>query len=222
MLHSLLVIICLLLAANPVRAQYHIAKDRIGDEMQVFHRHQNPALLRALIFAMDEDDNLTTNSNSHPPLMGFLATAFVLYDSSMDDYISLSDSLSNAQQIVRIALVLSQTKDTILNWPFHSPAVNDMRWGAFFASGDTTYLSRLASELPLCENRDSLMLFLTGATAKWSLCSNARQYFEVKHYLQGYLEHATNALRPHLEEILTKSPSEMRKQMMDGLGRFKK
>lgn len=54
-----------------------------------------------------------------------------------------------------------------------SPGLNDMYWGTFFASGNPAYVRRLIDELKYYDERKDVELFAVGATAKWSLQSNA-------------------------------------------------
>ena len=54
-----------------------------------------------------------------------------------------------------------------------SPILNDMYWGAFFASGDVSYIDKLIDKLQYINERENKDLFLAAGTAKWSLGSNA-------------------------------------------------
>ena len=67
----------------------------------------------------------------------------------------------------------------------HSASLNDMYWGAFFATGRTVFLQKLVDQLRYVEEREDEALFLAGATAKWSLASNAQSHDLVRWILKS-------------------------------------
>ncbi len=85
-----------------------------------------------------------------------------------------------------------------------------MNWASFFATGDVRFLDHIIGKILLAEDRIDRNLFLTGASAKWSLCSNARQDKLVKEHLTGVKEN-----KKQIEEILKKEPQEFRQEMID-------
>jgi hypothetical protein len=87
--------------------------------------------------------------------------------------------------------------------------MNDMCWGAFFASGRLEYLNRILDNLQYLEERADIKLYLTGASAKWSLDSNAENHALVRETLRSNLSKATAARKKVLEEILTRSPADI-------------
>ncbi|KXX70851.1 hypothetical protein AVL50_11460 [Flammeovirga sp. SJP92] len=89
-----------------------------------------------------------------------------------------------------------------------SPSHNDMNWAAFFSTGDTQYLQKILRNASYASNREDLNLFLTGASAKWSLCSNAKQHQLVKDFLLQNEEYEEIA-----EEVLTMKPSDLENEI---------
>ena len=97
-----------------------------------------------------------------------------------------------------------------------STTYNDMNWSSYFATGSTKYLDNIIANLPLSENRIDINLFLAGATAKWSLSSNAAQDEKVKYYLNSLK--SGNAT---IVEILQKDPNSFKAEMVDILKKQK-
>ena len=89
-----------------------------------------------------------------------------------------------------------------------------MIWGGYFGTGDTRYLDKLIGETRLIEREDSLVLFMTGASAKWSLASNARQHESIKNYISQKIPTANEKTKKMLKEILTRAPAEIREEIM--------
>ena len=79
-----------------------------------------------------------------------------------------------------------------------SPSINDMNWSSYFATGNIKYLDNIISNIIHGDNRSDINLFLTGATAKWSLCSNARQDKMVERYLVS-IKDSNKLIKPILE-----------------------
>ncbi len=103
----------------------------------------------------------------------------------------------------------SENIDTLYSQTKISTSLNDMNWSSFFATGNTKYLDNIVSHIPYAENRSDLNLFLTGATAKWSLSSNTIQHDAVSKHLNSLKD--KNTL---LKEILEKDPQYFREIMI--------
>jgi hypothetical protein len=202
-------------------AQHIIPQKQIGLEIQCFYQHPGSTLLSDIIKSMDEDSTFLSNPNTNPVIIGFLTVALSKYHEKSEGYQEMANELKFKRSLVLYCLELSGVKDTILNWPGHNSSINDLHWGGFFASGDTRYLERLVSELQYCDNKDSLNLFLTGNSAKWSLCSNAINYPEVKQYLEHASDAAPAALKSQLIDVLHSSSAELKNQMLEGIKQFK-
>jgi hypothetical protein len=191
------------------------------ESLQSFFQHPSSTLLIKLVNSVENDTALLNNANGQATILGFLAAAFQKYNNSFDTFQELVNNLHNSKLLEKYCLKLSLSQDTILNWPGHSPSINDLHWGGFFASGDTRYLSKLVSEMEYCDTNDSLLLFLTGASAKWSLSSNANQYIEVKHFLEVAKDTSSNYLRTQIEESLQLTPNELQDKMIEKIKLYK-
>lgn len=104
----------------------------------------------------------------------------------------------------------------VLNQPGHSGFLNDEYWGGFFATNDPRFIEKLVDQLPYCDDRDDLDLFLAGMTAKWSLSSVAQTNPAVRFILQNPRHKDSSQIKQHVAELLSASdPSIFKKQMRE-------
>lgn len=87
-----------------------------------------------------------------------------------------------------------------------APGYNDVAWAAFGATGDTHYLQLVLDNCRYATERKSLYLYLTRASARWSLCSMAQQDAQVKNYLLAQCN------SPEARLVLQSSPTALRRQ----------
>jgi hypothetical protein len=198
-----------------------LSQDEMRYQLSYYYLKPNSLLLPALIRSIDESGILEKES-THSPIIGFITTALASSLSDSQVFKETISSLSNNKILFSFCYSLSSTKDTIINWSKHAPSVNDLLWGAFFASGDKRVVERLVSEMQFCDEKDSLQLFLTGASAKWSLSSNAKQHPLVRKYLEELVGKVPEKLEGHLYEALNVEPSALRQNMINGIHKFKK
>ena len=94
-----------------------------------------------------------------------------------------------------------------------SPAVNDLYWSVYFASGETKYLSYLLNiYLTHRTEKKDLILYLAAGTAGWSLSSNSHQYKPVRNFL---LSIESPANRNSINELVTDDPSVFRQREVE-------
>jgi hypothetical protein len=99
--------------------------------------------------------------------------------------------------------------------------VNDLYWGAFFASGNPMYVKKLLELVPFADERNDFNLWATGASAKWSLASNARQHTLVVTILEGEKKTADKRTKDIIAELLTREPALIKQEMAETYGRQK-
>lgn len=75
-------------------------------------------------------------------------------------------------------------KGGVLKLDGHSTTLNDMRWAAFYASGNKAYVRQLIAEFRHFDERKDANLFFTGATAMWSAAWHAKLHPVVKAALE--------------------------------------
>jgi hypothetical protein len=210
-----------LLLSTICYAQQDIPSRYYTGKFQDFYQHPSSTLLTDIITAIDNDTTASANPTGQASSIGFLVAAFEKFNSIGTPFQKLAGNLKHSKALVQYSLMLSQRKDTILNWVGHSPSINDLRWGAFFASGDTRYLSKLVYEMEYYDRDDSLKSSVTVASAKWSLCSNAIQFSEVKHYLESAKDTCNKYLQAQIEETLQSSPGDLQDKMIEKVKLFK-
>ncbi len=197
-----------------------LSSDEMNHQLTFFYRKPNLLLLPALMRTVDKAGILTDKS-AQSPMVGFFT---VVMSSAFADSQSVEETINqlvDGRSFFSYCYSLSRNRDTILNWDGHDPSVNDMLWGAFFASGDRRVIERLVSEMRFCSEEQSVHLYLTGASAKWSLCSNAKQHPAVRTYLEEMVGKVPPQLADYLQETLNADPGALREQMMNGVQRFK-
>ncbi|MGE5621291.1 MAG: hypothetical protein ACM3U0_01825 [archaeon] len=217
-----LILLIVLSLTSVCFAQSKSPQEIIGMEMQNFFLHPSSDLVIDIIKSIDADKNFLNGSSSIILYTGFMTAAFAKYADKYEEFYNLSNGLNGSKELAQYCLKLSKIQDAVLNWAGHDPGINDLLWSGFFASGDTKYLDRLVSEMKYCERKDSLNLFLTGISAKWSLCANAISYSLVKEHLKQTLDKRPPELQAHLKELLNTTPDVITEQMREGIREFKK
>jgi hypothetical protein len=143
-----------------------------------------------------------------PPLSGFFSEIFRQNPAQMMTWLAvIKQQDETTRRVLESASATNPRADIHDYTP--SPQMNDMCWGAFFASGRLEYLNRILDNLQYLEERADIKLYLTGASAKWSLDSNAENHALVRETLRSNLSKATAARKKVLEEILTRSPADI-------------
>ncbi len=152
-----------------------------GDILQSYHLVKDKDLIEKTIDFTNNTD--MQQSNLEPILTGFFGALF-LQDESIKKKI-----LANVKQIKNLDIqklflhIASLNIDSVYFKAAIDPSYNDMNWSSYFATGQTKYLGHIIANIQHSENRVDQKMFLAGATAKWSLCSNAKKHPAVKEYL---------------------------------------
>jgi len=106
---------------------------------------------------------------------------------------------------------LSRTGD-ILSTPDPEIELIGRCWGAFLASGDTTYLRKLIDQLRLIDNRFRL-LYTTGAQAMVCLALHANEHPLVRSTLETARSEVDPRTRELIDDLLTKDLSAIKHQV---------
>jgi hypothetical protein len=80
---------------------------------------------------------------------------------------------------------------------------------------------RLPGLVPFADERKDFNLWATGASAKWSLASNARQHTLVVTILEGEKKTADKRMQEIIAELLTRDPALIKQEMAETYGRQK-
>jgi DNA-binding transcriptional MerR regulator len=94
-----------------------------------------------------------------------------------------------------------------------TPGMNDWYWSGFFASGNPAYIQRLIDQLRYVDERQNLVLYMTGGSAEWSLASNARQHSRVRNILQEARQRVDARTAALIDELLQRDPQAIRAEM---------
>jgi hypothetical protein len=203
-----------------LKAQEKFSRNELSQKLTNFYQNPDSVTLNKIVATLSASSE---DQEKMPPtvVIGFCTSLLLLRD---ENSAVLDRELKKhvaENQLFPFILSLKNTRDTIVHWPAHSPEVNDMMWSAYFGTGNSKYLERLIGELKYVSREDSLVLFLTGNSAKWSLASNARQHNSVDKFLRAKMNVAPEDLRTVISEALTKEPVAIRDEFTARLKEMK-
>jgi hypothetical protein len=119
------------------------------------------------------------------PLIGFFSEIFAANPTRFPEWQSLiAKQDDQTKAVLDQALKLSKSEG-VLHSSGHSPQLKDAYWGAFFATGNLKFVDKVVDQVKYFDERTDEALFFAGATAMWSLASNARTYTLVNSAVEG-------------------------------------
>lgn len=150
-----------------------------------------------------------TYQKLEPILSGFFGALFLSDKEVKKSFESNFDKIEK-QEIRKLMMILSTSnRDTLYSKTKVTTEYNDRNWASYFATGNLKYIDNIIANVPYENERTDLSLFLAGASAKWSLCSNAKQDELVKKYLTGLKDKNEN-----IKEILQEDPQYFKNKMV--------
>lgn len=206
----------LCLAAFGASAQDTAAADAYYERLlQTYYQHPDKQVVALTIaylnrHSVDSTQKAALQSQGQV-FVGFL-TALTAQDTAMRTQLRARLSQINDpgfRQLVGSLLPLTPAR-LFANLPL-TPSYNDMAWAAYFATGAPQYLDLLVRNCRYAVERKNLTLYVTGASARWSLCAMAQQDSLVQQYL---LRQRTSK---EIQLILHSNPSALRQQMTEVL-----
>lgn len=202
-------IICLLITLTFPDFLFGQDNQRSFSEMlQTYYSHKDKNLIERTIDELNKPK--TEFKRLKPIITGFFGALFSTDTIVRNKFNSNLNKINNEDFKELFKYLINTNIDTIYTKTPLSPEFNDMNWASFFSTGDVKYIDNIISNISLAENRIDRNLFLTGASAKWSLCSNAIQNEQVKKHLEKVKNN--NKL---IKEILKKEPQEFKQEMID-------
>jgi hypothetical protein len=84
----------------------------------------------------------------------------------------------------------------------------DILWASFFATGDEQLLHRFVEVLPWSESRGNPQRLAIGASARWSLASNAAQHSQVMKFCERARRGEQEPLQALLKDVLRQARQE--------------
>jgi len=184
--------------------------DDISSFTQTYYQQPRPELIGRLIRSFSSV-GLAQRPQAAPPLIAFLAEVFAANPSRMAEWRAIPIEDQTARQLVGQALNLSKYGG-VMSKTGHSAELNDMYLGAFFATGNTAYLQKLVDQLHYYDEREDEALFLVGATAKWSLASNARSHLILRSTLTGNTLSTDQRTRDIVIQLLAQDPAQVKQE----------
>jgi hypothetical protein len=206
---NIYVILFLAVILLPTKNSHAQNTDRnFGQILQTYFLYKDKDIIDK---AIDFVNNTPMDYNKlNPIITGFFGAAFLNDEVLKKDFRQDINRIQKPEFKQLFIFLFSSNIDTLYSQTKITASLNDMNWSSFFATGNTKYLDNIISHIPYVENRIDVNLFLAGATAKWSLCSNSRQNDTVNKYL--------NSLKnknPLLNEILENDPQYFREAMIN-------
>lgn len=213
----------LLLAANgePSTTQNSVELKTVEDVsafMQTYYMHPQPNRLADVIEALNPTGFVQRPTNEFV-VIGFFSEVFAANPNRVPEWqnhIAKQDDRTKA--ILERALSVSKAGG-LLNNNGHSPQLNDGWWAAFFASGNPKFVDKIIDQLQYCDNRKDEMLFFAGATAKWSLASNARTNTLVRSAIENAKAKASARQQELINEVLNEDPARIKQEIKETVQR---
>jgi hypothetical protein len=197
-------------------------QEEVNTFVMSYYREPKPELVWQLLDFLGTGDDLRCKGG--PGLVGFLAEFLATHPERVRGLSRLARSKSRLlENVFRDGRRLSRFGERALilridTVHFHnrfwcalhlepfSPPLNDLFWGAYYASGDTRYLDRLIEHMRLVEEQQDPIIFLAGATARWSLGCHACSDPMVCRYLESVKSNHELGTRNHIELVLSVDP----------------
>ena len=204
-------LVALLAATAEAQQKQVLTRDDINAFTRNYYRHPQPELVGQAIAALGTTGFLD-NANRIPPTVAFFGEIFGANPDRVPvwrELISRQDSTT--RETLEAALEVGAGPG-VLAFTDVAPWMNDMYWGAYFASGKREYLDRLIAVTSHWDERDDRNLFLTAATALWSLAGNARTHERVREAIEAARRGADAATSARLDLALA-DPAAIRDRM---------
>jgi len=212
------------LALGQADAGFKISSD-INSFVQTYYQAPAPERIADLIKSLDAFYPFI-NSGSIGSMGGFLGEVFRANPNSVKAWEAIGDTRDRGtKEVLALASRLMNNKNGVLDVHNVAADINDMYWGAFFATGDRKYIDRLIDELTLYDinqyphkttyrfdGKNDFDSFFAGATAAWSL-SALLNHAPVKQSVTAAEAQASGRKREVLEDVLTKAPNQIKVEM---------
>ena len=181
---------------------------------QTYYLQPRPELVANLIEAMPMS-GFFKKATTSPGLIGFFSEVFIANPARFPDWQALIEKQDEeTKAALQHAVAFSKTGG-IIAIEGHSGRINDLYWGAFFASGNPAYVKKLVDQLRYWDERNDFSLFLAGATAKWSLASNAQSHVLVRSTLEAAKLNSDERTQELIAELLARDPVRIQQDSHD-------
>ncbi len=172
---------------------------------QTFYFDPRPELIDSALRYVSSSE-ITLKKSAEAPLIMSFSCMFSRYDTANNEKwkSTINDLTEPAKSLLTKSI--NNTPVELLATIDESPAKNDMNWACFFATGDILYFNNIAANLKYLDERKDLNRYLTAASAKWSLASNAKRHMSVRMAIEDMKSRGVPEIRLVAEDMLTKDP----------------
>lgn len=212
-MRKLLTGILFLVLAAGISAQEIKDFNEFSARCQSFYKNSSYKELHSLMSFLYTNKDSVKIENVKYPFTGFFTGAFSVYDKDSVDMGKVIETEFPNYNLYKLCHQLSTQIDSFKTNGKIIPSTNDMYWGAFMGSGDNDYLRIIVDRLKFTNEKDSLEIVSTGATALWSLCSNANNDPEIKSRLLKLAETYPEETKNEIIRITQLTPISAMKQM---------
>jgi hypothetical protein len=179
----------------------------LSEILQTYYKSKDGQLvIKTINFANSDEANF---EELQPIFTGFFGALFYSDADIKNQFKDKLQSFTNENFKQLFGSLIYRNGSSLFDRSLTLPSQNDMFWSAYFATGDSQYLDKIIANAALAEDRADINLFLTGASASWSLCSNAKQNDDVRNYLVSKKDST-----PLIKEILEAEPSEFKAKIV--------
>lgn len=177
--------------------------------VQHYYLQPQPGLVLPAIEFAGTSRLFTKHEEFALPVTAFFSALFSKYPESIDGW-KKSVEQQDAQTQTYLLKAVGNTPRQLAAQANSGMARNDIYWFAFFADGDTSYLDEIIAQLKYLDERKDFALFLTAATAEWSLTSNSKEHLLVRSTLETYKRNCVDEIMCSVfDKILTQSPAQI-------------
>lgn len=179
----------------------------LSDFVSYYYLNPQPELITDAIELIVKQ-GYTSNENIYGSMMGFFTYVFSHNEDRREEWLNVINKQDDKTKEFFLEAMDTNIEELISKTEI-SPILNDMYWGAFFASGDVSYIDKLIDKLQYINERENKDLFLAAGTAKWSLGSNALFHPKVKAAIEELKTSDNPELRKLAEDMLNSTPEEL-------------
>jgi TonB family protein len=206
-------LLSLALTSTPATQQSPVFTTRqdVSDFMQHYYLRPEPELIAGLVDALHPSGYLE-RENAISPLVAYFSEVFAANPDRLSQWqVRIQKQDEKTKAALERALSLSKGGG-ILKLEGHAAPLNDMYWGAFFASGNPDFIRKLIDQLHYVDERDDFSLFMTGVSAEWSLSSNAQSYILVRSTLETAKGNSDKRTQELIRELLDQGPARVKQE----------
>jgi hypothetical protein len=216
----------LLLLATPAFAADQPAaittQQEFGDFMEGYYKNPRPDQVEsAMRYIAGPGSPLMTGDSTSRMMQTSFACLFRRHPDKRDEWKKVIQTLPDTGHKFLNVAMESSVEAMFMATPI-VPEKNDMSWGCFFITGDTSYVQDVVLAMKHLDERKDLKKFLTGASAQWSLCSISLRDDKVRGMLQAAAKGTDPQLAAAAQQALSRPPGELRESMLATLREQKK